>query len=73
VGPVAGRHVGLELGDHMAGGVSRLDVADACVQALYCPSASGVTFEMFNEENGAAPSRWEELFSELEWDPTPVG
>ncbi|MEY9966938.1 uncharacterized protein YbjT (DUF2867 family) [Streptacidiphilus sp. MAP12-16] len=71
-GPVAGRGVRLEQGDRADGRVSREDLAQACVQSLYCPSASAVTFEIFNE-SGTAPSGWEEMFSALEWDPASVG
>ncbi|MFC1416089.1 SDR family oxidoreductase [Streptacidiphilus cavernicola] len=71
-GPVAGGGVHLAQGDRGDGRVCRQDVAEACVQALYCPSASGVTFEMFNEPGPAAPS-WERLFAALEWDLAPVG
>ncbi|MFC1401782.1 MULTISPECIES: NAD(P)H-binding protein [Streptacidiphilus] len=67
----AGLRVRLAQGDRGNGQVSRQDVAEACVQALYCPSASGVTFEMFNE-TGVAPSHWEGLFAALEWDQVPV-
>ncbi|MEZ0095580.1 NAD(P)H-binding protein [Streptacidiphilus sp. EB129] len=70
--PVAGPRVRLEQGDRGDGQVSRQDLAEACVQALYCPSASGVTFELFNEA-GPAPTSWEGLYAALEWDPAPVG
>lgn len=71
-GPGVGARVRLEQGDHGDGQVRRQDLAEACVQALYCPSASGVTFELFNEQ-GPAPTSWAELYAALEWDPAPVG
>ena len=58
--------VRLEQGDHATGYVSRADLAEACVQALYSPHANGVTFEIFNRK-GATPT-WEQAFSGLQWD-----
>lgn len=58
--------VRLEQGDHATGYVSRADLAEACVQALYSPHANGVTFEIFNRQ-GATPT-WEQAFSGLQWD-----
>ncbi|GAA4855893.1 SDR family oxidoreductase [Kitasatospora terrestris] len=63
----AGDRVRLEQGDQGFGQVSRTDVADACVQALYSPSATGVTFEMFNEP-GSRLTDWEQAFAALETD-----
>uniref|UniRef100_A0AAU2UYQ5 SDR family oxidoreductase n=1 Tax=Streptomyces sp. NBC_00003 TaxID=2903608 RepID=A0AAU2UYQ5_9ACTN len=57
----------LEQGDRRDGYVSRRDVAEACVQALYCPSARGVTFEM-RSEPGSGPTAWEPLFARLRSD-----
>lgn len=70
-GSPLGRGVRLEQGDHGDGQVCRRDVAEACVQALYCPSADGLTFEMFNQA-GPAPADWEQQFAALEWDQAPV-
>ncbi|MYW67512.1 NAD(P)H-binding protein [Streptomyces sp. SID8379] len=62
----------LEQGDRRDGYVALQDVAEACVQALYCPSAKGLTFEMRNGA-GSAPGDWEELFAGLSTDePVPV-
>ncbi|MCX4748306.1 NAD(P)H-binding protein [Kitasatospora sp. NBC_01287] len=67
----AGRRVRLEQGDRGAGQVARVDVAEACVQALYTPAARGVTFEIFNEP-GVPFQSWSEAFGSLVWDRTPV-
>ncbi|GJF35176.1 NAD-dependent epimerase [Kitasatospora sp. NE20-6] len=63
----AGHRVRLEQGDRGFGQVSRPDVADACVHALRCPEARGVTFEIFNEP-GPASASWESAFGSLEQD-----
>ncbi|PYC86939.1 hypothetical protein C7C46_05475 [Streptomyces tateyamensis] len=68
----AGERVRFEQGDQGTGWVSRDDVAEACVQALYIPAARGVTFEIFNEPGPAIPS-WSEAYGSLVWDRTPVG
>jgi uncharacterized protein YbjT (DUF2867 family) len=60
--------VRLEQGDTGDGSVSRGDVAEACVQALGCPSAAHCTFEMYNEP-GPPPAGWGRLFSALRKDP----
>ncbi|MEU3525832.1 SDR family oxidoreductase [Streptomyces sp. NPDC038707] len=59
----------LEQGDRRDGYVALQDVAEACVQALYCPSAKGLTFEMRGGA-GSAPGDWEELFAGLSADET---
>ena len=63
----SGRAVRLEQGDQGDGQVTRVDVARACVQALVCPSAIGVTFELYNR-SGPAPADWEPLFATLTKD-----
>ncbi|MFJ8083598.1 SDR family oxidoreductase [Streptomyces sp. NPDC096205] len=70
----AGEGIRLVQGDAGTGTVSRPDLAEACVQALACPSADGITFELFNS-SGAAPwqpgdstSAWELAFAALDWD-----
>ena len=68
----AGSRVRLVQGDRGTGQVSRQDAAEACIQAMYCPSAIGVTFELFNE-SGPAVTDWESSFAALEWDRIPVG
>ncbi|MGF1425112.1 NAD(P)H-binding protein [Kitasatospora sp. LaBMicrA B282] len=70
--PVAGQRVRLEQGDRGFGQVCRQDVAEACVQALYCESAAGVTFEIFNEA-GVGSTPWSEAFAALTGDRVPVG
>jgi len=61
----------LEQGDRGEGRVARADVAEACVQALGCPSATGVTFEMYNAP-GPPPTDWDRMFSMLTRDPVPA-
>ncbi|MFJ5261655.1 SDR family oxidoreductase [Streptomyces sp. NPDC088387] len=60
----AGCGVRLEQDDRGDGWVSRGAVAEACVQALRVPEASGRTFELYNEP-GEAPSDWSPLFRRL--------
>ncbi|GAA2318676.1 SDR family oxidoreductase [Streptomyces kunmingensis] len=59
--------VHLEQGDRRDGYVALQDVAEACVQALYCPSAQGLTFEMRGGA-GSPPGDWEQLFAGLRAD-----
>ncbi|MGW4885585.1 SDR family oxidoreductase [Streptomyces murinus] len=59
--------VHLEQGDRRDGYVALQDVAEACVQALYCPSAKGLTFEMRGGA-GNPPGDWEQLFAGLSAD-----
>ncbi|MCC9311211.1 NAD(P)H-binding protein [Kitasatospora sp. RB6PN24] len=68
----AGHRVRLDQGDQGTGQVTRDDVAESCVQALYTPAARGVTFEIFNEPGTPLPS-WRDAFGALSWDRTPVG
>jgi uncharacterized protein YbjT (DUF2867 family) len=64
-------HLHLEQGDLGDGQVTRVHVADACVQALYAPEARGVTFEMRSEAGAAVgPVPWAELFASLRADDT---
>ncbi|WP_405018327.1 NAD(P)H-binding protein [Kitasatospora sp. NBC_00070] len=56
--------VRLEQGDTGDGQISRQAVADACVQALYLPSARSLTFEMYGAP-GSAPADWDDLFQAL--------
>lgn len=67
-----GGGVRLEQGDQGDGQITRADVATACVQALSCPSATGVTFELYND-SGAAPRSWEPLFATLAKDEVLAG
>jgi uncharacterized protein YbjT (DUF2867 family) len=57
----------LEQGDTGDGSVSRADVAEICLQALVCPSADRLTFEVYNED-GAAPDDWDKRFADLRKD-----
>jgi uncharacterized protein YbjT (DUF2867 family) len=65
-----GEGVRLEQGDQGAGHVARGDLAEACVQALYSPSACAVTFEIFNRPGGTPP--WDQAFARLRLDPVTV-
>ena len=62
-----GQGVRFEQGDTGEGSVSREDVAEVLVQALYSDAARGKTFEMF-EKSLTAPSSWDEAFRALEPD-----
>lgn len=66
----SGECVRLEQGDEATGHVSRADLAEACLQALYSPYAVGVTFELFNRP-GRTPA-WQQAFAGLQRDPVPV-
>ncbi|MFC8392864.1 MULTISPECIES: SDR family oxidoreductase [unclassified Streptomyces] len=60
----AGARVRFEQDDRGDGWVSRTAVAEACVQAIGIPEASGRTFEIYNEP-GEAPADWAPLFRRL--------
>jgi uncharacterized protein YbjT (DUF2867 family) len=66
----SGQRLRLEQGDTGDGQITRQDVADACVEALYDPVARGLTFEMYNEP-GRETADWGKLFSSLVPDPAP--
>ncbi len=66
-----GQGVRLGQGDRGTGTVARPDLAEACVQALYAPSAAGLTFEIFNGPH-AVPDTWEQAFAVLNSDLVPV-
>ncbi|MFJ9216984.1 SDR family oxidoreductase [Streptomyces sp. NPDC102383] len=68
---VAGARVRLEQQDRGNGWVSRRSVAEACVQALRLPTASGTTFEIYNEP-GQAPTDWGPVFERLIPDRVPA-
>ena len=57
----------LEQGDKGEGKVSREDVAEVCVQALFHDEARGKTFELYSEP-GEPPGDWAARFGELELD-----
>ncbi|GAB3568395.1 SDR family oxidoreductase [Amycolatopsis endophytica] len=63
--PSAG--VRVEQGDTGEGRVSRDVVADAVVAALFDPSASGKTFELYDDEESSSPD-WPSLFAALHAD-----
>ncbi|MFD8015341.1 SDR family oxidoreductase [Streptomyces sp. NPDC058955] len=63
-----GQRIRLEQGDRGEGSVARADVAEAVVQALYQPAATGLTFEIFNEA-GPETADWAELFDGLDRAP----
>ncbi|MCC9312453.1 SDR family oxidoreductase [Kitasatospora sp. RB6PN24] len=66
-GGPGGTAVRLEQGDRGDGQITRQDVADACVEALYSPAAVGKTFEMYNTSGGARAD-WDVLFANLQPD-----
>ena len=57
----------LEQGDTGEGEVSREDVAEVCLAALWTPAARGMTFEVYNEP-GSPPSDWRAMFEALDPD-----
>ncbi len=67
--PGGEKGIRFEQGDTGDGSVSRADVAETCVQALICPSANGVTCEMYNED-GLPPADWDKQFEMLLKDAT---
>lgn len=65
--PGGSRGIRLEQGDTGEGSVSRADIAQICVQALWSPSADGLTFEVFNED-GPPSGNLDKEFSGLSKD-----
>lgn len=52
-------------GDELVGEASRIDVAEACIQALYLECTVGHTYEINSVEGigpGSDPQKWENLF-----------
>jgi uncharacterized protein YbjT (DUF2867 family) len=68
----SGQAVALEQGDTGDGQISRDDVADACVHALWSPAADGKTFEMYNVA-GPSATDWDQLFARLRPDHVDAG
>ncbi|GLY65932.1 NAD(P)H-binding protein [Amycolatopsis taiwanensis] len=60
--------VRVEQGDTGEGRISRDAVADAVVAALFDPSASGKTFELYDDAESTEPD-WSTLFAALSPDP----
>lgn len=60
--------VRIEQGDTGEGRISRDVVAAAAVAALFDPSASGKTFELYDDQESAEPD-WSTLFAALTPDP----
>jgi uncharacterized protein YbjT (DUF2867 family) len=60
--------VRVEQGDTGDGRISREAVADAVVAALFDPSASGKTFELYDDADSGKPD-WPTLFASLTPDP----
>lgn len=60
--------VRVEQGDTGEGRISREAVADAVVAALFDPSASGKTFELYDDTDSGKPD-WPTLFAALTPDP----
>jgi len=52
-------------GDTLTGDTSRIDVAAACVESIFCPSTAGQTFEIINKGTRPPVIDWEALFSQL--------
>ncbi|BAZ33373.1 NAD-dependent epimerase/dehydratase [Cylindrospermum sp. NIES-4074] len=52
-------------GDTLLGDTSRIDVASACVESLFYPSAAGQVFELVNQGSRPAVIDWENIFSQL--------
>ncbi|HVW41528.1 MAG TPA: NAD(P)H-binding protein [Amycolatopsis sp.] len=65
---LAANGVRVEQGDTGEGRISRDAVADAVVAALFDPSASGKTFELYDDAESPAPD-WPALFAALKPDP----
>ncbi|WP_217809838.1 NAD(P)H-binding protein [Micromonospora sp. NBS 11-29] len=68
----SGQAVRLEQGDTGDGRISREDVADACVHALWSSAAIGTTFEIYNVA-GPSDTNWDQLFAQLRPDPEGTG
>lgn len=60
--------VRIEQGDTGEGRISRDAVADAVVAALFDPSASGKTFELYDDPESTVPD-WPTVFAALSVDP----
>ncbi|MGL5082107.1 MAG: CIA30 family protein [Microcoleaceae cyanobacterium] len=52
-------------GDTIKGKVSREDIAELCIQALSCPQACNITFEVKSTQNEQVSGDWNELFSRV--------
>ncbi|NKQ54062.1 NAD(P)H-binding protein [Amycolatopsis sp. K13G38] len=65
---LAANGVRVEQGDTGEGRISRDAVADAVVAALFDPSASGKTFELYDDAESGKPD-WPSLFAALKPDP----
>lgn len=55
-------------GDKLAGDASRIDVAAACVESLFYPSAANQVFELVNQGTRPNVIDWEKLFYQLTID-----
>ncbi|TVT20781.1 sugar nucleotide-binding protein [Amycolatopsis rhizosphaerae] len=64
--------VRVEQGDTGDGRISRAAVADAVVAALFDPSASGKTFELYDDPESPTPD-WSTVFAALTEDPEHAG
>ncbi len=55
----------IEMGDNLNGETSRIDVANACVESLFCDTTINKDFSIIN--SGARPENinWQELFASL--------
>jgi uncharacterized protein YbjT (DUF2867 family) len=52
-------------GDKLSGDSSRIDVAAACVESLFYPSAANQVFELVNQGTRPNVIDWENLFNQL--------
>lgn len=67
------RALEFDQGDTLKGQVSREAIAELCLGALQLPEACQKTFEVRETEEKAAPPNWQERFSALQADNSPVG
>jgi uncharacterized protein YbjT (DUF2867 family) len=61
-------NVVLGKGDQLSGDASRIDVAAACVESLFYPSAANQVFELVNQGTRPNVIDWEKLFYQLTID-----
>ncbi|NJK54749.1 MAG: SDR family oxidoreductase [Pleurocapsa sp. SU_5_0] len=57
--------VKIESGDRLNGETSRIDVANACVEALFYDTTINKDFSIINAEDRDHPTQWSELFATL--------
>ena len=57
--------VKIEPGDRLNGETSRIDVANACVEALFCDTTINKDLSLINDGERPVTTNWERLFSQL--------